>query len=435
MDNKVKKYFNNKLFKETFWSFSTKGISFILYVSLNIYLARSLGIEQFGAWSFFFSFLTIIFLITNFGINQSSRKFIAQYSGTDKINCIIRSSFRLRFIVSTFFILILFFLSEQIGNLLNKEYFNELLPYSLILIFFYGGLELTKSIFSGLHVIKNIFFINVLEFGLKLLLVITFFSFAKELLQLQIILLSFTIATFVAFIYGYVALRRKYFNEYGNNEIPKYMKSIFLYSLPLLFIGFGFSIFSEIDTFMIGLMKNDKEVGAYTIAKQIITQIPHISIAISMGTMPIFAKLNKNNSQKLKIFFYKLLKINFIIMFSIVVVIILFSHIFIPFIYGEQFHKSILPLMFLTFYLICFSTTVFLSVFLDYQGLAKKRMINLIFSIIANIILNYLLIPKYGATGAAMATSISYFPYFVLNYLEVRKFFKRLEFMPLSKNS
>jgi O-antigen/teichoic acid export membrane protein len=38
-----------------------------------------------------------------------------------------------------------------------------------------------------------------------------------------------------------------------------------------------------------------------------------------------------------------------------------------------------------------------------------------------NIILNILLIPKYGAIGASIATSIAYTPYVILNWLEVRK--------------
>jgi O-antigen/teichoic acid export membrane protein len=35
--------------------------------------------------------------------------------------------------------------------------------------------------------------------------------------------------------------------------------------------------------------------------------------------------------------------------------------------------------------------------------------------------LNLLLIPKYGAVGASVATSIAYTPYVILNWLEVKK--------------
>ncbi|GAJ10623.1 unnamed protein product, partial [marine sediment metagenome] len=48
----------NKLYKETFWSFGTKGVTFLLFFLLNVYLARTLRVERFGIWSFFFSIFT-----------------------------------------------------------------------------------------------------------------------------------------------------------------------------------------------------------------------------------------------------------------------------------------------------------------------------------------------------------------------------------------
>ena len=92
-------------------------------------------------------------------------------------------------------------------------------------------------------------------------------------------------------------------------------------------------------------------------------------------------------------------------------------------IFGKEYLGSVLPLQILTFYIICFSFSIFLSSLLDYQGKAKKRAVNLSFTLIANIILNYILIPPYGAIGAAIATSTSYLPYIILNFIEVRKTF------------
>ena len=65
--------------------------------------------------------------------------------------------------------------------------------------------------------------------------------------------------------------------------------------------------------------------------------------------------------------------------------------------------------------------------FLTYQGLAKKRAINLSITVVLNVGLNFLLIPKYGAAGAATATSISFIPYLITNWLEVRKVFRNAE--------
>jgi O-antigen/teichoic acid export membrane protein len=101
--------------------------------------------------------------------------------------------------------------------------------------------------------------------------------------------------------------------------------------------------------------------------------------------------------------------------------ILLFSGFLIPLIFGAKYAGAVFPLQILTIFLVSRSFLIFLNQFLDYQGLAKKRFFNSLISMVLNIILNMLLIPKYGAVGASIATSIAYTPYVILNWLEVQK--------------
>ncbi len=172
---------------------------------------------------------------------------------------------------------------------------------------------------------------------------------------------------------------------------------------------------------MLGLMTNDLEVGNYALGKQIVTRLPHISYAIAMGTMPIFAKIDSSNKAQRKKIFIRLLKTNALIFTPIILGIIFLSGFLVPLIYGEAYIDAILPLQILSLYVLIFTFAVFFNQLLDYQGLAKLRAINLIISMFLNIGLNYYLIPIYGAVGAAISTSIAYLPYFVLNFIEVRK--------------
>lgn len=174
---------------------------------------------------------------------------------------------------------------------------------------------------------------------------------------------------------------------------------------------------------MIGYFLSSSEVGIYAVAKQIILKLPHIALALSMGTMPIFAKLNEKNKEELKKKLIKILKINTSIYAIIVLILIFLSPIFIPLLFGNEYVASVLPLQILTIYLFFMAMSVILSTFLDYVGKAKIRAYNIIITIVLNIVLNVILIPQYGAAGAAIATSISYLPYIVLNILGTRKSF------------
>ena len=417
----IKALKNNKLLKETSWSFTAKGTAFLLYFLLNVYLARTLGVEGFGTWSFFLSILTIITLISYFGINASTKKFVAQYNKTNELNNVLKSSLKLRLIFSLIFSIILILVHKPLAILIGRPEFAPLFLLSAPLIILAGLVEFLKDIFMGLHRIIYNFIVNLFEYGLKLILVITFL---KVSLDMSNIVNSFTIACLITSMIGFYILYAKFYRENINHVENDFVGKIFRYSIPLFFISIGFLIATEVDTVMLGLLSTDAEVGTYAIAKQIIIKLPHISLAMAMGTMPVFAKLNKGNKDELKKLFYKLLRTNALIFAIISLGIIFFSRYFVPLIFGIEYNSSVLPLQILTIYLVGFSFSIFLSTFLDYQGLARKRAVNLSVSMVLNIILNLILIPKYGAVGAAIATSVSYLPYIYLNWIEVRTVLK-----------
>jgi O-antigen/teichoic acid export membrane protein len=406
-----------KLFKETIWSFLAKGITFLLVFATNIFLARFLGVERLGLWSFFLGILSIILLLSYGGINASATKYIAEHNKTSNLRNVLKSSFKIRVLFSLIFSALLLFLYKPLIILIGRPELENLFLWAVPLVFLSGLTEYLKAVFTGLHRNKYNFIINFIEYGLKLILLVCFLMFSNNLIS---VVNSYSLALFITVAVGFYLF---YFNFYKDLKYSNenFDRNIFKYSIPLFFISMGFWMATELDVVMIGFIKGNYEVGIYSVAKEIIIKLPHIALAISMGTMPLFAKINTENKEALKKLFYKLLKINTIIFGSIAFLLIFFSWFFIPLFYGKNYAGSVLPLQLLTPYLVMFSYSIFLSSFLDYRGLAKKRAINLSIAIILNIVLNFILIPQYGASGAAIATSISYAPYVFLNWIEVKK--------------
>ncbi len=310
-----------KIKKEISWSFLTKIITFLFFFWLNIFLARKLWPETFGLWSFFLSFITIFWTISFFGINASTKKFIAQHNWTWEVKNIIKNWLNLRLIFSLWFTLLFLILYIPFMNIVDKpELWNLWLIWAL-LIFFAGITEFTKTVFMWLHRIKHNFIVNFIEHWLKFSLVVIFFLFSESLF---IVTWSFLIAFVLSSI---VWLAMIYFVFYKNlvESDKNYYKEIFNYSLPLLFISLGFLVFTEIDVLMLGILSSTEEVWIYAIAKQIIIKLPHITVAIAMGVMPLFAKLNQENKQELKKLFIKTIKINNLIFLPILIWIVFLS--------------------------------------------------------------------------------------------------------------
>ena len=414
---KLKEIFKNKQLKETTWSLLSKSITLVLFLLINIFLARKLGVESFGLWSLYLSIMTILFSLSYFGINNSSGKFIAQYNYTDNLKGVLLSSLKLRLIFSLIFTILLIIFYKNLATIFNNKELESLLFYGIPLIFLSGIVEYLKSVFIGLHRIKYNFIINLSEYGLKLFLIFLFLMFSANIIT---VINSFILSLFITSLIGGYLL---YFNFYKNLKSTNinFTSQILSYSYPIVFITLGFIALTEIDTVMIGYFLGGSEVGIYAVAKQIIIKLPHLSVALSMGIMPIFAKLNEENKLQLKKKFFNLFKIVLVIYGMTSVAILFISPLLIPFIFGTEYTKSVLPLQILIVYLFCFSASIIMSSFLDYTGKAKKRAYNISFTMVLNILLNLTLIPKFGATGAALATSISYLPYVVLNWIEVKK--------------
>ncbi|MFW6025678.1 MAG: flippase [Candidatus Woesearchaeota archaeon] len=408
----------NKSLKETLWSFLSKGATIILFLIINIILARSLGVESFGLWSLFLSVITILFTLSYFGINASTKKFVAQYNKTSKLRGVLISSIKLRIIFSLIFSLLLLVSYKPLSLLINPE-LEILFLYGVPLIFFSGLVQFQKNVFMGLHRLKYNFIVNLSEFGLKLLLVILFLLFSNSVIS---VINSFVVALLITSIVGGYLLFFNFYKPLAKTS-QNFTKEIINYSYPLIFISLGFIVLTEIDTVMIGIFSTSSEVGIYGIAKQIVIKLPHLSLAIAMGTMPVFAKMNENNKLELKKKLFNLLKIVSGIYGVIVIGLLLFSPFFIPLIFGKEYIDSILPLQILSIYTFMFAISIILGQFLDYTGRAKKRAYNVSVTIILNIILNLILIPQFGGVGAAIATTVSYFPYAILNWMEVKKIF------------
>jgi O-antigen/teichoic acid export membrane protein len=284
--------------------------------------------------------------------------------------------------------------------------------------------EYGKHIFTGLHSISYVFFITTTEFLSKtgLILIALIFGF----LSVEFTILAFVIGATLGSTMGLFFFFRflaSYHPTESSAHTPPQITDTFRYALPLFFVSIGSMLLTEVDTLMLGIFKSDSEVGIYGVAKQISIKLPQISSALVMGTLPVFAKLTVENKDRLRQRVYTLFKVNNAVFIPLISLGIFLAPWIIPFVFGDQYTASVLPLQILLLYSFTHANTVLLSGILTYVGKANKRARNLSLTIILNIALNLVLIPMFGAKGAAITTFLSYLPFSILNAWEVKKTF------------
>ena len=181
-------------------------------------------------------------------------------------------------------------------------------------------------------------------------------------------------------------------------------------------------VYGKLDISMLGTMKGDTAVGLYSTAHKVIFLIVTVSTAVSNVFFPRLNKMYKEDYGK----FCELISsgIAYIsaIVFPMIIVSFFFAGEIIVFLWGESFKGTeyillfLLPIAFFQSYgnLLCYQLMICI-------GREKERIPAYTIACISNVILNTLLIPKYGAVGAAIASSFSEMAVNLVQFLYVRK--------------
>lgn len=221
-----------------------------------------------------------------------------------------------------------------------------------------------------------------------------------------------------------------------NLTIIKSMLSLgLIYAFSLLVINLNY----KVDYIILDNLSNSYELGVYSKGAAITQYLWQVPMLLSTIVFARSAVSKKDRDFSLKV--AQLLRISFVFIGFASLVLFLFSGFIIITLYGEAFKSSILVLKLLLPGVLIL--TIFKVMNMDLAGKGKpwvavKAMAP---SLIINVILNFILIPKYGAAGSAFSSTISYsiagilFLYYYskevgISIMEIIKF-KRSDFNPI----
>ena len=194
-------------------------------------------------------------------------------------------------------------------------------------------------------------------------------------------------------------------------ESRLFAAKIFRYAIPLAAIGIGGVILVDMDTFMLGILGTPEDVSGYAIAKQICTKASHINNALAMGTLTSFSVIAAEEYAGKRRSFARIAKVNICVTLGTGLAMFLLAGPVISILYGEQYAGAARIIRCLVPYYMLYGLSAFYALFLDYHGKAGRRSLWFAIMVIINLVLNLLLIPQYGTTGACVATAVSLVPY------------------------
>jgi O-antigen/teichoic acid export membrane protein len=387
-----------KYFKNTGWMFLGQAFS-IISVFVGIWMARYLGPENFGVFSFAIAFVGMFSVIANFGITGILSRDLIKYP--EKRDKLLGTAFVLNIIGG----LLAFFVTISFSLILDNSDITRILIFIWSTSFIFSAFSLPAHYFQAtVNAKKNAqaqIIITIASSLLKILLII----FDKGVIWLMLIYVFDYILGGLLYAYNYKKAGLNIKNWSYDNSIAKAFLSV---SWLLVLSSVASSLLMKIDQVMIGYYIGSFAVGIYAAAVRLV-EIWYFIPAIICGSLFPAIINSKNNGEanykKRLNYLYKLL---FVISVIIALPLTFFAPWFIDVLYGQPYHEAIEVLRIY----IWSGVGLFINFGINQYLLAENKLKRLfylnLFAMIVNIILNLLFIPYFGILGAAWATFISY---------------------------
>ena len=399
--------FKSLSIKNFFYLFCDKFLASIINFFVLIYIARYLGPENFGILSYAYSIIAIVFSLSSLGLEQIIIKDLINFKS--KTFEIVGTALFARITVTVILIILWSIISISVVDRI---------------VYYLGIIISLNYLFLSFDII-DYFFQSVSKFKLKTIarisgiLISASFKLLFIYLHLDLVFFGFIYildALFVSFFYIYF-FRKEGFELYKIKINFEYLIGSSKKALPLLLSTLIIIIYMRTDQIMIKQFLDSNSVGYYTAALKISEIWYFFPVAIGQIIYPNLIKFKEEAESKYKKYLQKVYDLMIYISLPVALLFTFLSDSVINFIYGTDYLEanSVLSIH------IWSSLFVFVGIistrWLVIENLQRYTFVRSVIGVVVNIGLNFALIPKFGISGAAIATLISQIFASYLSYL------------------
>lgn len=386
------------ILKQTSWLFFSQVLTRIIGFFYIIYLAKALGVIDFGLYTAALAYFSIISSLADFGFNRFLIREVAR--DRSKLSELLCNTLILRLtLASVLFVIFAIALSvldpnkARIGLILLATI--AILPQSVAFTF-----DAVFVAFQKLHISAiALFLLSLSTVFFGFLLVNRGFSSLGALSALLIGQLVYAAVLITLFL-----------RNHGMFLSPiklAVLKSALVGSLPYGLLAILGLLYFKIDTLLLSYMRGNFETGIYGVAYKFLEAIIFIPSALSLALFPVLARMHDKAPQDLKSTYFKSFKI-----MLLVGLLVFFCYILILPAIIKSFLPNYLPAVTVIKILSLSIPFMFIhvpavTILLSTDKYLKMVLLLSVFMVLINIGANLVLIPKFGFVGASWVTVIS----------------------------
>ena len=385
----------------------------IVGMVLIILVARMVGAAEFGKYAYALNLAILLSVIADFGMGYIITREVA--ANPEKANKVLRGGLWWRWRLGILAFILCVLAVVIMGKGVEILILVILISGSTIIVTVFGSIEayLKGQERFGLLAVLSIARQSALLLGGILVLLSGYGIRGVASIQLTMAVLG-----------GIVLLAVVRNRGLGSDQSPQIIrKKIIQDALPMAMTALCVMFYYRIDVLILSSVKGDAAVGYYNAARSLLLGLVILPAGVMTAFLPMASKLLQINLAKLREVALQLFQHMAFIGGAIAVGGWLLSFQVISLIFGQKYGLAAPPLKILlwAFFFMCLNSlqgTILIA--LELQHLQTYAVG---FAALLNLILNLLMIPPWGANGAALAAVATEALVFVLAGIFIRKYF------------
>ncbi len=401
-------YLDAPLEKNYLWSLAVTILPVVASFFVSWIIARWAGPQVIGSVSWAMAFATAVLIVGKFGMCLASSKLASEYGVSDpqRLRILFKTGLVLRIIATLIVAVITFILAHRIAVFFKEPALFRPIRAASFVIVCASLYEFMEHFIVGLNRFHAVYQVRSINLFLRVLLtaVLVFGGWGAVA-----ILAGYCSAWFIAIVIYLVLLLKFLPGASPHEDWRPIAKRLLVLGVPLAASSASVTIFSQIDRLMIGFFYDMKEVGQYTIARNVTEVSLFPAFAIVMTLRPALAsRFSVGNVAECADILRRTL-------LSALVFGIFFASIFavcaVPLftmVYSDEFrYAGGLMAVFIWVIALRSIGSIMLPAFIAAERTKFYAYLTALAAGI-NFLLNWLLIPPLRSKGAVIATIISY---------------------------
>jgi O-antigen/teichoic acid export membrane protein len=360
-------------------------------------IARNIGPELYGRYTFGLTFILMFSVLANFGLES----LYIREAARDRGNLVlIGDIFHLKIILAIGTIISIIFAA----HVLNYPQATITVLYILCAGLFFQ--ILSESLLSVYRTVEKMHVTALFSTLFRIFGAIVVIISVYAGIGFYGIVAAFSIGNALVFA-GVLGLFLRQFRLLNLQFSPAKWVPLVRQGMPFYLSALLTMFYAKINIIILSKFVSDREIGFYMAALNLVENLYFIPTAFVTSAFPAFSRLYGSSEDALRTAYIKVTKYLIILTVAVAMGTILVSEKIVLLIYGSEFSPAVPVLNILIFlWVFAFFSNVQSSLlFSIHKEKAQVRI--MAFAVLANAVLNYIFIRSYGYMGAAVASVLT----------------------------